>query len=128
MFLWKANARSLASTTDVRMTKKDRFIYLCYIGTTKVAFLKALSRGRDQAEVVALSARLGHGFERGIVKDLAQATQTINEAVAEVVSAEKRPILSCPLVVSNDYLKNYTFQSSVYFQGNPHAVTLRDVR
>ena len=110
------------------MPKQDHHIYLAYIGTTKVAFLKAKAKPQDQIEILALSARLAHGFERGIVKDLAQASQTLSDAVKDVVGPDEKIITPCRLVVSNTYLKNYTFQSSVYFQGNPHLLTLKDVR
>ncbi len=110
------------------MAKRDHIVYLAYIGTTKVAFLKANLKSQDRIEVLALSARLANGFERGIVKDLAQASQTISETIADVTGSEEKVSLPCRLVVSNTYLKNYTFQSSVYFQGNPHLLTLKDVR
>lgn len=110
------------------MPKRDHIIYLAYIGTTKVAFLKANAKWRDRVEVLALSARLAEGFERGIVKDLAHASQTLSKTISDVVDPEEKAITPCRLVVSNVYLKNHTFQSSVYFQGNPHLLTLRDVR
>lgn len=110
------------------MTKKEQPVYLAYVGTTKIAFLKANAKPNDRLEVVALSARLAHGFEKGIVKDLAQASRTLAETVNDVMSAEERAVTPCRLVISNASLKNYTFQSSIYFEGNPHALTLRDVR
>ena len=109
------------------MNKKDKPIYLTYIGTTKIAFLKAYSRSEGPIEVTALSAHLADGFERGIVKDLMQASQTLSNSVSEVLGSEKS-IVPCRLVISNIYLKSYTFQSSVYFHGNPHPITLKDVR
>ncbi len=110
------------------MVKRDHIVYLAYIGTTKLAFLKANLKSQDRVEVLALSARLANGFERGIVKDLAQATQTLSETISDVMGPEEKVSTPCRLVVSNTYLKNYTFQSSVYFQGNPHLLTLKDVR
>ena len=110
------------------MGKKDKVCYLAYVGTTKIAFLKASVKTPDRVEVSALSARLAYGFERGIVKDLVQASQTLADTVNDVVGTEERAITPCRLVVSNVYLKNYTFQSSVYFQGSPHPLTLKDVR
>jgi len=110
------------------MGKKERYLCLVYIGTTKVAFAKARVRSDGRTEVLALSARLSHGFERGIVKDLEQASQSLNAAIEDVLETEDRSVLPCRLVVSNVYLKNYTYQSSVYFHNNPHPVTLRDVR
>lgn len=107
---------------------KDQTFHLAYVGTTKIAFLKASGRSTGRIEVEALSARLAQGFERGIVKDLAQASQTLAETVSDVVGTENRAITPCRVVVSNVYLKNYTFQSSIYFQGNPHPVTMKDVR
>ncbi len=109
------------------MNKKDQSIYLTYIGTTKVAFLKAYSRSVNQIEVAALSAHLADGFERGVVKDLMQASQTLSHCVSEVLGDEKS-IIPSRLVMSNTYLKSYIFQSSVYFHGNPHPLTLKDVR
>lgn len=109
------------------MNKKEKPIYLTYIGTTKVAFLKAYSRGAEQIEVAALSACLANGFERGIVKDLMQASQTLSNSVSEVLGDEKS-IVPSRLVISNVYLKSYTFQSSIYFHGNPHPITLKDIR
>lgn len=109
------------------MNQKDKPIYLTYIGTTKLAFLKGYSRPDGKSEVSALSARLAEGFERGIVKDLIQAGQTLSNSVSEIMGEEKS-IVPSRLVISNTYLKSYTFQSSVYFQGNPHPITLKDVR
>jgi cell division protein FtsA len=103
-------------------------IYVGYIGTTKVAFLKATKKPEGVTEVNALSARLAQGFENGIVKDLAQATETLSQTVRDVLGPEEKSVIPCRLVVSSVYLKSYTFQSSVYFHGYPHAVTLRDVR
>src|SRR3989338_6112327 len=111
-----------------RPEKKERPTYIAYIGTTKIAFLKAYVRHQNQIEVAALSARLADGFEGGIVKDLAQASQMLNQAVADIIPPAEKSIILCRVVVSNAYLKNYTFQSSLYFPGNPHPVTLRDVR
>src|SRR3989338_7385896 len=111
-----------------RPEKKERPTYLAYIGTTKIAFLKAYVRHQNQIEVAALSARLADGFEGGIVKDLAQASQMLNQAVADIIPPAEKSIILCRLVVSNVYLKHYTFQSSVYFHGNPHPIGLRDVR
>src|SRR3989338_3360584 len=113
---------------DKMTGKKEKALYLAYIGTTKVVFLKALPKGENQFEIAALSARLAHGFEGGIVKDLAQASQTLGDVVNDIMGSDQRPIVPCRLVVSNVYLKNYIFQSSIYFQGNPHPLTLKDVR
>ena len=110
------------------MGRAEQNVYVAYIGTTKVAFLKADVKPQGRFEVSALSARLAYGFERGIVKDLAQASRTLVEAVHDVTGGERRSVLPCRLVISNAYFKNYTFQSSVYFQSNPHAITLKDVR
>ena len=110
------------------ITKKPKNRYIIYIGTTKIVFLKAQVSISGETEVMSLSARLADGFERGIVKDLAQASDTLSLAVRDVVTEEEQGILSCRVVVSNSYLKNYTFQSSIYFQDRPHALTLRDVR
>lgn len=108
--------------------RKSQPIYLAYVGTTKVAFLKAHVTNSGHPEVEALSARIAQGFDRGIVKDLREASQTISDAVREVVGTNSQEILSCRLVVSNSFLKTYTFQSSIYFHGDPHPITLRDVR
>ena len=108
--------------------KKEQASYIVYIGTTKVAFLKARLKATNHFEVIALSARLAHGFERGVVKDLGQASQTLSETIRDVISTEDKGVIPCRLVISNVYLKNYIYQSSVYFQGNPHPITLRDVR
>ena len=109
------------------MNKTEKPIYLTYIGTTKIVFLKAHLRNSRQVEISALSAHLAEGFERGIVKDLIQASQTLSNSVGEVLGYEKS-IIPSRLVISNTYLKSYTFQSSVYFQGNPHPITMKDVR
>ncbi len=109
------------------MGQTEKPVYLTYIGTTKIAFLKAYLRANQKVEISALSAHLAEGFERGIVKDLIQAAQTLSNSVTEVLGDEKS-IISSRLVISNTYLKSYTFQSSVYFQGNPHPVTMKDVR
>src|SRR3989338_4535183 len=98
------------------MAKRDKTRYLAYIGTTKVAFLKAYEHANGKIEVNSLSARLAKGFEQGVVKDLIQASQTLNEAVQDVLGSNDPSVTSCRLVVSNVYLKHYTFQSSVYFQ------------
>ncbi len=110
------------------MGKTDKPVYVAYIGTTKVAFLKAILKGQDQFEAASLSARLAHGFEGGIVKDLSEAAQTLGAAVEDITGPGQRSIASCRLIISNVYLKSYTFQSSIYFQGNPHPLTLKDVR
>ncbi len=109
------------------MKKKARNAYLLYIGTTKIVFLRADVSG-PVPEVVAYCTRLGHGFERGLVKDLPEASETLRQAVRSIVSAQEDTIVPCRVVVSNAYIKNYTFQSSVYFQTNPHALALRDIR
>lgn len=108
------------------MNKKEKAFYLAYIGTTKVAFLKAYKRP-EKIEIVRLSAHLAKGFERGIVKDLVEASETLAKSVAEVAGEEKS-IFPCRVVISNNYLKNYIYQSSIYFQGNPHPISLKDVR
>ncbi|OGW80226.1 MAG: cell division protein FtsA [Omnitrophica bacterium RIFCSPLOWO2_12_FULL_44_17] len=110
------------------MTKKEKNIYLSYIGTTKTAFLKARYSLDGQPEVLSLSARLSDGFERGVVKDLYQASETVTQEINDIVGAEHESILPCKLVVSNAYVRNYTFHSSIYFQDRPHALTLKDVR
>lgn len=110
------------------MTKKNKTVYVGYIGTTKVAFLKAVEKPAGFVELKALSARLASGFEKGIVKDLAKATETLSNTVRDVLGPQEKSIVPCRLVVSNVYLKNYTYQSSVYFHGTPHAITMRDVR
>lgn len=109
-------------------TNKERFTYVTYVGTTKVAFLKARAKSPDRAEVVALSARLADGFERGIVKDLGRASQTLTQVVSDVIPPKEKSVIASRLVVSNVYLKNYIYQSSVYFPNNPHPITLRDIR
>ncbi|MBI4358680.1 MAG: cell division protein FtsA [Candidatus Omnitrophica bacterium] len=110
------------------MGKTERSVYVAYIGTTKVAFLKADVKTDDRFEVSALSARLAFGFDRGMVKDLTHASHTLSEVVHDVIGHEGHSVLPCRLVVSNACLKNYTFQSSVYFQSHPHSITLKDVR
>jgi len=107
---------------------KNKSSYLAYIGTTKIAFLKADGDGTDQAEVKALSARLARGFERGLVRHLAEASETLSDTVQDVMGSSDHEMLPCRLIVSSPYLKTYTFQSSIYFHGNPHPITLRDVR
>lgn len=110
------------------MEKTEKGIYVTYVGTSKVAFLKARKKDPNVFEVCALSARLSHGFEEGIVKDLQIASQTLGEAIDEVVGSRERMMIPSRVVVSNAYLKTYTYQSSVYFHGNPHPISLRDVR
>ena len=107
-------------------TNKNK--YIVYIGTTKVAFLKTITNASGQAEVASLSARLANGFENGVVKDLVLASQTLNEAMKDIVTTEEEALIPCRVVVSNHYLKSRTFQSSLYFQDRPHALTLKDVR
>lgn len=109
------------------MKKKTKYAYLIYIGTTKIVFLKADSSG-PVPEVVAYCSRLARGFERGLVKDLPEAGETVREAVRGIVNPSEDAIVPCRVVVSNAYIKNYAFQSSIYFQSNPHELTLRDVR
>lgn len=109
------------------MKKKTKYTYLLYIGTTKIVFVKADVAG-PLPEVMAYCTRLARGFERGLVKDLPEASETLREAVRSIVNADEDTIVPCRVVVSNAYIKNYTFQSSVYFQTNPHALTLRDIR
>lgn len=110
------------------LDKKPKPFFVAYVGTTKIAFLKARLSADGKPEIVSLAARLAHGFERGVVKDLTQASRTLSGTIRDVMGDEVQGILPCRVVVSNSYLKNYTFQSSVYFQDRPHALTLRDVR
>lgn len=109
------------------MTKRDAHVYLAYIGTTKIVFLKA-SAAAETTEITAYCARLARGFSHGVVQDLKEATETLREAVRSVVTEEEAALVPCRVVISNAYLKNYVFQSSLYFHTSPHALTIRDVR
>jgi cell division protein FtsA len=107
---------------------KIQTTYLAYVGTSKVAFLKAESKVSEFIEVKALSARLAIGFSCGMVHDLTQASETLTDAIQDVTGKVDREVLPCRLVVASPHLKTYTFQSSVYFHGNAHPITLRDIR
>ncbi|OGW88581.1 MAG: cell division protein FtsA [Omnitrophica bacterium RIFCSPLOWO2_01_FULL_50_24] len=103
-------------------------MYLAYIGSTKVAFLKAKYLPTQQVEIEALSARLAGGFEGGMVKHLGEASETLSAVVKDVISEDSKEVISCRAVVSNSNLKSYLFESSIYFHGDAHAITLKDVR
>jgi cell division protein FtsA len=110
------------------MAKKNKNSFVAYIGTTKLAFMKVRTAPSGEVEVAALAARLANGFSDGVVKDIAVASETLSGAMKDVMGSDEESTMPCRVVVSNHYLKSYTFQSSVYFQDRPHALSMKDVR
>jgi len=107
---------------------KKQLVYIVYVGSAKITFLKARLALEGHVHVEALSTRLARGFDRGIVKNLSEACETLSEAVKDVMGPKSEEILPCRLVVGNAHVATYTYQSSIYFHGNPHPITLKDVR
>jgi cell division protein FtsA len=102
--------------------------YLAYIGTTKIAFIKAIQDRSRRFEAKSLSAVSAAGFERGMVKNLPEAAEALSRISKEVLGDDYGEIISCRVVVSSASLKSHTFQSSLYFHGNPHPITMKDIR
>lgn len=107
---------------------KNIYEFFLHIGTTKVTCLKTKRVTDDAKKIVAFASRQADGFDRGVVKDLAQASQTLRETVQYVLEGANESIIRARIVVSHPYIKNFIFGSSLYFYGNPHALTIRDVK
>ena len=102
--------------------------YILHIGTVKVICLKVITMPEGIKKIAAFGTCRAEGFERGAVKDLGKAAETLKEVFRVVMEGDKETMIQARVVVSPPHLKNFIFASSIYFYGNPHALALRDVR
>ncbi len=102
--------------------------YILHVGTIKITCLKLVQGLDGIRKVAAFSTRQADGFDRGVVKDLSKASDTLRETVQYVSDRANESIIRARVVVSHPHLKNFIFGSSLYFYGNPHALTIKDVR
>ncbi len=106
---------------------KETCRYYLHIGTVKVAFLKVVFHPDGRREVEKARVLPADGFEGGIVKDLAKAAETLYRLRENVCVGTADTLISCRIVLSNAHLKNFTFSSSIYYHGNAHELTMKDV-
>jgi cell division protein FtsA len=102
--------------------------YVTYIGTSKIVFLKSITSGSGKIRIDGVSVSKAVGFEKGIVKDLKSASGCLSKLSRQILGTDFRGIIPCRVVASNARIKEYIFQSSIYFHGNPHPVNMKDVR
>ena len=108
---------------------KDQSKYILQIGAVQLVCLKVIDISpRQTPKIASFFTRKADGFDRGIVKDLPKAAETLSELFGEATSGSKEAIIPTRVVVSHDHLNNFIYGSSVYFYGNSHALTMKDVR
>ncbi len=108
---------------------KSPFKYVLEIGTVQLVCLKIIPATQlEPAKIVSFYTRRADGFERGVVKDLSKASETLRQLFQEATGDANETIIPTRVVVSHDHLQNFIFGSSVYFYGNPHTLTIKDVR
>jgi len=110
------------------MNSKPLIRYILHIGTVKISFLKVLFQPAGQREILKTVTCSSEGFDKGVVVDLAKAAESIHHGLKAITSGSKESLIPCRVVVSNGHLKNYTYSSSVYYYGNAHELTMKDVR
>jgi cell division protein FtsA len=103
--------------------------YIIHIGTVQVTCLKVIRASDGTKKIAAFSTcNKPEGFDRGVVKDMPRAAETLRKTLQVVLEGEHETMVRAQVVVSHSHLKNFTFGSSLYFYGNPHALTMKDVR
>ena len=108
---------------------KEQAKYILQIGAVQLVCLKVLDAQTKQTpKIASFFTRKADGFERGVVKDLAKASETLGELFKEATGDSGEAIIPTRVVISHDHLKNFIYGSSIYFYGNPHALSMKDIR
>ncbi|MBI4388219.1 MAG: cell division protein FtsA [Candidatus Omnitrophica bacterium] len=102
--------------------------YILRIGTVKVVCLKIIRNPDSTRKIAGFASCEANGFDRGAVKDIAKAAETLQKTFRVVTENETESVIRTKIIVSSVHLKNFIFASSIYFYGNPHPINLRDVR
>ncbi len=110
------------------MNQKPLIRYILHIGTVKISFLKILFKPTGQREILKTVTCSSDGFDKGVVTDLSKAAESIHQGLKVITSGSNESLIPCRVVVSNGHLKNYTYSSSLYFYGNSHELSMKDVR
>lgn len=106
---------------------KKRSTIILYLGTTKLSgFVAEISLNRvirvlRQANVPAM------GLRHGIVVDIELASRQVRKLIQELSRGGDLSKAVFYVVLSNPFVKSYTYSSSLYFQGIIRSVSQRDV-
>lgn len=110
------------------MNSKPLIRYILHIGTVKILFLKVLFQPNGQREILKTISCNSEGFDRGVVTDLSKAAESLHQGLKAVTSGSNESLIPCRVIVSNGHLKNCVYSSSLYYYGNSHELTMKDVR
>ncbi|PIQ86289.1 MAG: cell division protein FtsA [Candidatus Omnitrophica bacterium CG11_big_fil_rev_8_21_14_0_20_45_26] len=102
--------------------------YLLHIGTSRLTCLKTRVDRHGHKNIEEIKTRSADGFDKGIVKDLGKASETLRSIFHEMDNANKETIYPIKTILSHHSLKNFIYGSSIYFHGTPRPITMKDVR
>ena len=90
--------------------------YILHIGTIKVSCIKVVQAADGTKKIAAFSTRRADGFDRGVVKDLAKASQTLQETIQYVFDGSSESMVRAQVVVSHSHVKNFIFGKKCFLK------------
>lgn len=94
---------------------KKTNIYILYLGTTKIVALRG-SIGVDSELIVERFVKVpALGFSKGVVTNIEKASLQIKSVVQQLGDDFDYTKVDFHVILSNEYLRNYVCNSSIYF-------------
>jgi cell division protein FtsA len=107
---------------------KKNTLYVLYIGTTKLVAMRG-SVAEDGALTVERFVKApAEGFLKGVVTNIEKASFQIRNVVQQLGNDFDYTKVDFHVIFSNDYLKNYVCNSSIYFGELMRPVTNTDIQ
>jgi cell division protein FtsA len=100
------------------------------VGTTKIGVLIAEvdgSEGEQTLHLIGMGIAPAHGLDKGMVVNVAQASDSIAQAVEEAELAAGTPIRSAYVGISGKHISTTSNEAVVALSRSSHGVTLADV-
>ena len=94
---------------------KKNYIYALYIGTTKLVALRGLIQDDGELIVERFVKVPATGFTKGVVTNIEKASLQLKNAVQQLGEDFDYTKVDFHIILSNNYLRNYVCNSSVYF-------------
>ncbi|MBU1864158.1 MAG: cell division protein FtsA [Candidatus Omnitrophica bacterium] len=106
---------------------KKRNIYVLYVGTTKLVALQGWVCEDGSLTVERFVKMPSVGFERGVVVNIEKASMQFRKLVNELGGTVDYTKVDFYVVISNEYLRNYSCNSSLYFGELMKPITQSDI-
>ncbi|MSR76687.1 MAG: hypothetical protein EXS63_00455 [Candidatus Omnitrophica bacterium] len=98
-----------------------------YLGMRHLIVLEGIVQGTDVRVNRYVKKEIPQGFQQGLVSQLGDATKTLQGMLKELFPDNASAIIAAWIVLGNLKLRQYSFQSSQYYQGDIRLITSDEI-